>query len=311
MANGSPLIALERNLYIGNTLCGLLVGAYTCICLQSIYHLRHSRLHKHHKQFFIAYSVVMLLATVISFAAIGLCGRYLWIDGNILKAARWIGVMVGPSLVVTVVLSDGLLLYRVFIIFGKSVWAVILPSFIYLAATSLGIATVVKINEPNNILLSGRASKFSVTAIILSAVFNILVTIMISVRLLWAQHNFRKHAVESKERTYTGVVAILVESACPLAISGLIAAILDSQKHPVTYPVAVVWAFFVVASPQLIILRVAKGKAWSSSTMTAENETTIQFQVRSSSHDIEASMEHIPVSESESFSVLEEAQKSG
>ena len=135
----------------------------------------------------------------------------------------------------------------------------------------------------------------------ISVSFNIVVTLMISLRLLYARYRMSKYAPKEDIEIYTGVVSILVESAFPLALSGLVAAIFYGKGHPAAFALTVVWGDFVVSSilnslflrsplvskicqgisPQLIILRVARGRAWSQHTMS-QQKSAIRFQTQSS-----------------------------
>jgi len=125
---------------------------------------------------------------------------------------------------------------------------------------------------------------------------------MISLRLLYARHQMRKYVPKEDREIYTGVVSILVESAFPLALSGLVAAIFYGKGHPAAFALTVVWGEFVVSStldslfpqillvsekicqgisPQLIILRVARGRAWSQHTMS-QQKSALRFQTQTS-----------------------------
>jgi len=135
----------------------------------------------------------------------------------------------------------------------------------------------------------------------ISVSFNIVVTLIISLRLLHARYRMRKNAPKEDIEIYTSVVAILVESAFPLALSGLVAAIFYGKGHPAAFALTVVWGNFVVSSalnslfllntfvakicqgisPQLIILRVARGRAWSQHIMS-QQKSAIRFQTRGS-----------------------------
>ena len=81
---------------------------------------------------------------------------------------------------------------------------------------------------------------------VISVAFNILTTLMISLRLLLAQRKFRKVASREDLKTYTGVVAILVESAFPLAAFGLIDIVFYVKRHPTVFVTTSIWAIFVV-----------------------------------------------------------------
>ena len=58
---------------------------------------------------------------------------------------------------------------------------------------------------------------------LLTVLTNVLVTALITFRLLRARHTLSKVFSKKHLQLYTGVVAILIESALPLTVSGVIA----------------------------------------------------------------------------------------
>jgi predicted ferric reductase len=87
---------------------------------------------------------------------------------------------------------------------------------------------------------------------VLTIVFNILTTSMIAVRLALIRRSMR--GVLSKERAevYTGVIAILVESALPFTLLGIAYLITYVRTDPEALAFADVWGAFVVSHPCLV-----------------------------------------------------------
>lgn len=129
------------------------------------------------------------------------------------------------------------------------------------SAAALGIVSIIISSQPNTYILSGKAGQFGVAWLSISVGFNIIVTLMLSVRLLHAQREFRRYATDGDTKTYTGVVAILVESAFPLALSGFIAAIFYGIEHPAAFAIENIWSFFevhIVCLPEAEIITYKK-----------------------------------------------------
>jgi hypothetical protein len=77
-------------------------------------------------------------------------------------------------------------------------------------------------------LPSGKSLASTIAAAtFLTVSTNIIVTSLITFRLLRARRALEKVLPSADMRVYTGVIAILVESAAPLSIFGIIAAILQ------------------------------------------------------------------------------------
>ena len=80
------------------------------------------------------------------------------------------------------------------------------------------------------------ANSESAASTFLTVSTNIIVTSFITFRLLRARRTLAKLLPSADAQLYTGVIAILIESAAPLTIFGIIAAILQqlhgSQRRP-------------------------------------------------------------------------------
>ena len=73
--------------------------------------------------------------------------------------------------------------------------------------------------------------KFAAASTLLTVSTNIIVTSLIAFRLLRARRSLAKVLPSADLRLYTGVVAILIESALPLTVFGIIAAIMQQLDY--------------------------------------------------------------------------------
>jgi hypothetical protein len=74
---------------------------------------------------------------------------------------------------------------------------------------------------------SDTSTKYSSASTLLTVTTNISVTSFITFRLLHARRTMAKLLPSADARLYTGVIAILIESAAPVTVFGIIAAILQ------------------------------------------------------------------------------------
>jgi uncharacterized membrane protein len=70
-------------------------------------------------------------------------------------------------------------------------------------------------------------TRYSAASTFLTVATNIIVTLFITFRLLRARRTLEKLLPTADVRLYTGVIAIMIESAAPLTVFGIIAAILQ------------------------------------------------------------------------------------
>lgn len=112
---------------------------------------------------------------------------------------------------------------------------------------ALGIVTAIEGALPNNFVLRGTAVNFGVPWISISISFNVLVTAIIASRLMYAHHKMRFIVSPAENQTYTGATAILVESALPLAVIGIVFAVFYAKSSPAAIAFSAVWGSFVVS----------------------------------------------------------------
>ncbi|KAJ2926143.1 hypothetical protein H1R20_g10959, partial [Candolleomyces eurysporus] len=116
---------------------------------------------------------------------------------------------------------------------------------------------------------------YSVASTLLTVSTNIIVTTLITIRLLRARRTLTKLLPSADVRVYTGVIAILIESAAPLALFGLITAVTilgqitgtmnDSSEGVIVCMVLFDGLFysFCALSPHMIIFRVTTGRSFT------------------------------------------------
>ena len=72
-------------------------------------------------------------------------------------------------------------------------------------------------------------------------------TILISGRILYYSHVASANGTAGKRSTHTSVVAILVESALPFTVLGILCAIYFGKQQAPELAFAIVWGSFVVS----------------------------------------------------------------
>ena len=104
----------------------------------------------------------------------------------------------------------------------------------------------------------GVLINFTVPWIALTSALNIILTALICYRILRVRYQLRsalRHDVEllalndyGNSTMYTSVIAMLVESALPLAVIGLITCVLVGKGNFVSTPFLVIWGTVAVCS---------------------------------------------------------------
>ncbi|TFK71054.1 hypothetical protein BDN72DRAFT_895911 [Pluteus cervinus] len=282
----SPNLPLERSFYIGNMFGGLMFGIQTWIAFQSIYLLRKfPSQDRRTKVAYITFTTVLLLLLCMSYVANALMGEFMWIERRsspggpvawyLEHSSIWFNVLGTSTDVTANLMGDSFLLYRCYVMWSDRLWVLILPALLLLASNTLAIISVVQSALPGSSFLARPTINFAVPWISLACAFNASVTALIAGRIIYMQKLMSRSISQELKKTYTTVIAILVESALPFTVLGIALAVLLGVDSPGTLSLSIIWGSYVGIAPQLIILRVAMGRAWS--RVAVVQLTTMRF----------------------------------
>lgn len=151
----------------------------------------------------------------------------------------------------------------------------VIPILIYMGSISSSIALLVAMTKPGADFWTNEAVKFSISYWSLSISLNIILTLLISGRILFIRNRVKMSLGAYHAKTYTSLVAVLVESAALYSVTGLIFIVSYARNSPFQNIVLPPLGLVQGIAPILILLRVAKGRAWNQTTMVTINRGTI------------------------------------
>ncbi|KAE9394591.1 hypothetical protein BT96DRAFT_886487 [Gymnopus androsaceus JB14] len=236
------VLPLERSFYIGNVFGNIFYGVQIYITFHSIYLLLHSSSDRRTKSFYVGYGIVMLLCMSFAMIANSLLGQEMWIEhrnypgGPVAywtdNGAVWYNVLGSAADMFGNFMGDALLVYRLYVIYSGKWYVVVFPFLIFLASTALAIMSVVQSALPGSSFFEGNDIVYAVPWISLTCSLNAIITILIVARILSARRRIRSAMPEDMATVYTGVIAILVESALPFTLLGIVFAVLLGKNLP-------------------------------------------------------------------------------
>jgi hypothetical protein len=289
----STELAMERALYLGNTIGTAVYGGNLFLYTYSTYLLMTSIKPVQRRIFYICFGGLLMLLLTISAASNNAFCELMWIEKRnnpggpptFLSAnlAAWYNVFGTATDCAANIMTDGLLLYRCYIIWESSLPVIVIPAIIYLGSAVMAVMMVIESAMPTLDLWQGITAQFGISWVALTVSFNIIVTALIIFRLLSFYRRVQSVLTDEQRSTYTGTMAILVESALPFTVLGIVYLATYIQGVPSATALGMVWGTFVVLTPQLIILRVVSGVAWSKDTGSNITQTTLHYRVNSSS----------------------------
>ncbi|TFY63038.1 hypothetical protein EVG20_g6486 [Dentipellis fragilis] len=180
--------------------------------------------------------------------------------------------------IVTGWLADGFLLYRCLVIFHMRLHIIALPVLIFLTGVATGILFLFQSTRPGASLWNKTSVNFGVIYFSLSAGLNVIISSLITWHLLSFRRSVKRalgpgHAALG---SYGSIAAMVTESSLMYAVVAVMLVVPYGIGSHVSSLFLAPWTQFQILSPMLIILRVAKRRAWNSHTDSTV--TTLRFQ---------------------------------
>lgn len=179
---------------------------------------------------------------------------------------RLLGVLWFAFLLVSVPLTDIIRqLYRLFIIYGSSYAMIILPALVWLAGLGTDYFSFVNLShrwlpppalafiqlylsgKPNGNLLQGRAQEFGIAYYTITIAFNVVLTPLIIFRLHKMGKVLSSQLGHERSSVYTGLQALLVESAAPFSSIGFMFLIPYAIEAPTAIAFGQIWGKMAVS----------------------------------------------------------------
>ncbi|PPQ79109.1 hypothetical protein CVT26_004094 [Gymnopilus dilepis] len=278
---------IEYSIYVSNILSGILYGVLVYMVFQSTHLLRiFYKESFRNRTFYIFYGFMQLFLATVEVSLNSLVGLLMWIDYRdapggpiayyLSSSSKWFGISEIACDVVSVGMADGLLVSQIstLVLIGSqsrllydtpdpavsmlyhlefqythrdiASLAVYLSACYWLQVT--GVATVVAIARSHVTFLDPPSTRFSRPSVILECSVTVLSTLLIVGRIFYVSHNLRSQGLRFNTN-FSGVVAILVEAAIPLSISGLVTAVCIARNSAATVLFAHIWRMLAHCIP--------------------------------------------------------------
>ncbi|KAJ7888612.1 hypothetical protein B0H14DRAFT_2693135, partial [Mycena olivaceomarginata] len=290
---GDQNLPLERSWWIGNIIFAILYGIELCMFFMSTYLFLNGSRPIRSKYFCIAFSGTLLILITIAMACNLIFCQMMWIEHRDIEGgpvayfttniAAWYNTLGTAADVAANILGDGLMLYRCYVFWSTCcIWVVVFPGLLFLASSTMGIIATVQSGLPGGDFFKGTTTNFTTSWLALTITFNVVATSLIIGRLVSVIHNMRDILSRSRAQVYRGVIVLLVESALPFTLLGIVYLGTYVCDAPEALAFVGVWGAFVVLSPQAIILHVAMGSVWSKGP--APDDGTLIFPSKLGTH---------------------------
>lgn len=116
---------------------------------------------------------------------------------------------------------------------------------------ALAIIQLLLAAEPDGGIFGGKAQQFGISYYTIAISFNITLTVLIVLRLRNMGKVMSEHMGNESAKLYAGVSAILVESAAPYSILGVVFLIPYATSSPTALAFSQIWGKFGVSPATL------------------------------------------------------------
>ncbi|KAI0325797.1 hypothetical protein GY45DRAFT_1374471 [Cubamyces sp. BRFM 1775] len=258
----------QNSLYVVNNINAILYGIELMIYLMLIRQIMLIRRRTKMDRFYVVFSTVLLVLNTIYWTTQTYFAQQMWIvhsdypggmDAFLSEyVAVWYQTWGSTAVMTSNLMSDALMIYRLYVIWGYP-YIVVFPASIWLGSLGACLGLLYESGRPDRNYFAGISTKFGTAWNSLTFSFNVIVTTLICGRIIYMGR--RSTFSDEGRRAFTGAIAIVIESALPFTIG--------SMAYVITYgigsDVAVAfscYSMFTAISPMLIALRVLRRRAW-------------------------------------------------
>ncbi|KAI0749659.1 hypothetical protein C8Q80DRAFT_1101643 [Daedaleopsis nitida] len=270
-------LALERSSLDGAVIGGIAYGVHVAVfaeCLWRIYPRSFKR-GTANDWYLVAFTIIMFAMGTLNFACNTRMTELMFIDNRafpggpmawfITNYADGVNTAGNAGYIIANFFADGLLLWRCYVVWN-TVWILVFPLLVFMASTALSILTLFQASRPDASLWTNTTIQISLPYFSISIALNVLLTLLLVGRLLYMSEQAKRTIGRDHAATYTSIVAMLVESAVPYAVAGLLFIITYARNSNVQNIMLPILSQIMCISPEVIILRVALGRAVTSKT---------------------------------------------
>ncbi|KAF7315972.1 hypothetical protein MIND_00114100 [Mycena indigotica] len=197
------------------------------------------------------------------------------------QSTNWSAVVCNSVYIVNSWFQDALLVYRFWMIYNRNYYIIALPIVAFLSSMVLSSILIAELSQPGKTIWTKISVNLAIPYWSISISMTVILTALIAGRLLYMRYRLRHLIGRATRTTYMTVSAMLVESAMIYSANALVFLISYGVNSPVQNLALPLLGQTQSIAPLLIILRVARGKAWSGDT--TNQLTSVRFAEKSGS----------------------------
>ncbi|KZT24218.1 hypothetical protein NEOLEDRAFT_1135376 [Neolentinus lepideus HHB14362 ss-1] len=169
--------------------------------------------------------------------------------------------------------GDAVLIYRCWLVWGRSWWVTILPALTSIAgfACIMELLHLLLSINPDAPTAPASIVPLGIAGYVLPMCTNVFVTALIAARVWWIARASREYSdISSSSQTVYRAISIVIESGALYLVVQITFVVLFSMGHPAQAILAVIAVQVYGIAPTLIIIRVGLGYAADNTTINTQ-----------------------------------------
>ncbi|KAG1807809.1 uncharacterized protein BJ212DRAFT_1385597 [Suillus subaureus] len=280
---------LQNSFYIGNVFNSILYGVELMLYFNTMQAYFEKQLeHRPSDKFYMIFSTIILFLITIFVATQLVLGQEMWIINAgypggafayfVAHVSVWYQTMGSAASILLQLMTDALLIHRCFTVWIGNYRVLLVPCCLWLSSLVFGILDLTTSGSPNGDFFEGLAARVGLVYFSLTIGLNVITTCLICGRIIFYARCMRNHPGPEVAKVYFTTVTIVVESALPYTLFGITFLVLYGLDNNTSILFLSLYGMFTCISPQMLILRVVRRRAWSAETA---QPTTLVFATHS------------------------------
>ncbi|EJD36507.1 hypothetical protein AURDEDRAFT_174466 [Auricularia subglabra TFB-10046 SS5] len=284
---------VERTNFGGTILGAYLYGIHFTLAVIALHYFFSGKSLRKVEWPMVAYTVLLFTGSTLYMVATSKWAENMWIEnrnypggplGYYLNEFNTPMIILGnAAYIFNNFLADGLLVYRTWIVYNRNWLIIAFPVIVFLGSTIMSIMATYQLAQPGAKFFSHIGLVMSLPYFSLSIALNLILTIMIATKLLLSRRRLMAILGPEHAKIYTGIVAMLVESAAVYSVFSILFIATFSINNSLFNACLPIQAQIMCIAPLLIMIRVARGRAYSREAATSNNSKhSVSFNPNSS-----------------------------
>ncbi|KAI0336058.1 hypothetical protein GY45DRAFT_1350341 [Cubamyces sp. BRFM 1775] len=269
----SENLPLETSQFTGAIVAAIAYGLHIAVFLHCMYYILPQARRRRTR---VNVCILVYVAATFSFGTVTLAcyarsAQLMFVDHRTYPGgpSAWLSLHTGDAVSILgtisfsfcVLLANGILLWRTHILWGPRLLILILPILLYLASIAFAIPTILQLARPRMDLWAHTTVSLYLVYLSLVISLTTLLHLLLVGRLMYMSYRARLTFGKEHATAYISIYTMIIESAVPYTVTSLVFIACYARKSNAQNIILPVLGQVTCINPELLILRVARGRA--------------------------------------------------